>query len=186
MNNHARMGSKSLMFTGIVLLVLAGLLLASPVAAGEFVIIVVAAVLVLTGLAQLIQSFRSPGGAERIFSALLGLVVAGLGVMVWRNPEIGSGFLMALLMIFFVINGLWKISTAWRFRGASGWIWLMLSGLVSLVFVWLLWSQWPLAGAWVIGVFIGIDLMLTGLSMIVLAVTARRVRSSGYVDTINL
>ena len=65
-------------------------------------------------------------------------------------------------------------------------IWLMLSGLVSLVLVWLLWSQWPVAGAWVIGVFIGIDLLLTGISMIVLAITARRIRSSGYVDTINL
>lgn len=186
MNNGARMGSKSLMLVGIILAIFGALLLASPMAAGEFVILAVAAVLVLTGVAQVIQSFRSPGSADRIVSALLGVVVAGLGMLVWANPEIGSGFLMALLMIFFVVNGLWKVTTAWRFRGASGWIWLMLSGLVSLVFVWLLWSQWPVAGAWVIGVFIGIDLLLTGLSMIVLAVTARRIRSSGYVDTINL
>lgn len=186
MNNGARMGSKSLMLVGIILTIFGALLLASPMAAGEFVILAVAAVLVLTGVAQVIQSFRSPGSADRIVSALLGVVVAGLGMLVWANPEIGSGFLMALLMIFFVVNGLWKVTTAWRFRGASGWIWLMLSGLVSLVFVWLLWSQWPVAGAWVIGVFIGIDLLLTGLSMIVLAVTARRIRSSGYVDTINL
>ena len=186
MSNGAKMGSKSLMLMGIVLSIFGVILLASPMAAGEFVIMGVAVVLVITGVAQVIQSFRSPGSADRIVSAILGVVVAGLGVMVWSNPEIGSGFLMVLLMIFFVVNGLWKLTTAWRFRGASGWIWLMLSGLVSLVFVWLLWSQWPVAGAWVIGVFIGIDLLLTGLSMIVLAVTARRIRSSGYVDTINL
>ena len=186
MNNNARMGSKTLMLMGILLCVLGALLLASPLAAGEFIIMAVAAILVLTGVAQVVQSFRSPGAADRLVSALLGAVVAGLGVMVWRNPEIGSGFLMALLMIFFVVNGLWKVTTAWRFRGASGWIWLLLSGLVSLLFVWLLWSQWPVAGAWVIGVFIGIDLFLTGVSMVVLAITARRVRSSGYVDTINL
>lgn len=186
MNNGAKMGSKALMLTGIVLVILGALLLASPMAAGEFVIMAVAAVLFITGVAQLIQSFRSPGGADRILSAILGAVIAGLGVMVWRNPEIGSSFLMVLLMIFFVVNGLWKISTAWRFRRASGWIWLMLSGLVSLVFVYLLWSQWPVAGAWVIGVFIGIDLLLAGLAMVILAFTARRIRSSGYVETINL
>lgn len=186
MNNSARMGSKTLMLTGIVLAILGVLLLASPMAAGELVIKLVAAILCLTGIAQVVQSFRSPGSADRLLSAVLGGVIAGLGVMVWLNPEIGSGFLMALLMIFFVVNGLWKVSIAWRFRGASGWIWLLLAGLVSLVFVWLLWSQWPVAGAWVIGVFIGIDLLLTGISMIVLAITARRVRSSGYVDTINL
>jgi uncharacterized membrane protein HdeD (DUF308 family) len=186
MSNGARMGSKAMMLMGIILIILAIFLLLSPMAAGEFVIMAVAAVLVLTGIAQVIQAFRSPGSADRIVSALLGAVVIGLGVMVWRNPEIGSGFLMILLMIFFVVNGLWKVTTAWRFRGASGWIWLMLSGLVSLFFVWLLWSQWPVAGAWVIGVFIGIDLLLTGLSMVVLSITARRIRSSGYVDTINL
>ena len=186
MNNSAKMGSKSLMLMGIVLLILGGILLFSPVAAGNLVIKLVAAVLVFTGIAQVVQSFRSPGSLDRLVSALLGVIVAGLGVLVWRNPEIGSGFLMMLLILFFVINGLWKVSTAWRFRGASGWIWLLLSGLVSLVFVWLLWSQWPVAGAWVIGVFIGVDLLLTGLAMIALAISARRVRSSGYVDTINL
>lgn len=186
MNTNAKKGSKTLMLTGIILSVLGVLLLASPIAAGEFVIMAVAVILFLTGVAQVVQSFRSPGSFDRLLSALLGLVIAGLGVMVWRNPEIGSGFLMALLMIFFVVNGLWKVTTAWRFRGASGWIWLMLSGLVSLFFVWLLWSQWPVAGAWVIGVLIGIDLLLSGISMIVLAITARRIRSSGYVDTINL
>lgn len=186
MSNGARMGSKALMLMGFILLILGCLLLASPMAAGEVVIMAIAAVLFLTGLAQIIQSFRSPGAADRVLTALLGLVVACLGLLVWRNPEIGSGFLMMLLMLFFVVNGLWKITTAWRFRGASGWVWLLLSGLLSLVFSYLLWSQWPVAGAWVIGVFIGIDLSLTGLSMIILAVTARRIRSSGYVDTINL
>ena len=186
MSNSARMGSKTLMITGIILIILALLLLASPIAAGEFVIMIVSAILVITGLAQVIQSFRSPGGGDRIVTAILGAVIAGLGLMVWRNPEIGSGILLVLLMVFFLANGLWKVATAWRFRGASGWIWLMLSGLVSLFFVWLMWSQWPVAGAWVIGVFIGIDLLLTGISMIILAFTARRIRSSGYVDTINL
>jgi uncharacterized membrane protein HdeD (DUF308 family) len=186
MSNGARLGSRALMLMGIILFILGALLLASPMAAGEVVIMAISAVLFLTGLAQVVQSFRSPGAADRIVSALLGVTVACLGLLIWRNPEVGSGFLMLLLMAFFVINGLWKITTAWRFRGASGWVWLLLSGLVSLVFVYLLWSQWPLAGAWVIGVFIGIDLTLTGLAMIILAVTARRIRSSGYVDTIKL
>ena len=186
MNKASAMGHKSLMITGIVLLVLGALLLASPIAAGTLIIKAVAAVLVLTGAVQLFQASKAPAGAGRNVALVLGIVVAGLGVMVWINPGIGSGFLLALLMIFFVVNGLWQVTTAWRFRAVRGWFWLFLCGLVSLVFVYLLWSQWPLAGAWVIGVFIGIDLLLTGLSMVVLAVTARRVRSSGDVDTINL
>ncbi len=186
MSRSSAMGSKSLMLMGILLLIFGILLLASPVAAGEFVIMGVAVVLVFTGIVQVVQSFRSAESVGRLVALVLGAVVAGLGVLVWFNPEVGSGFLMVLLMFFFVVNGLWKVTTAWRYRGAQGWIWLLLSGLVSLVFVYLLWSQWPLAGAWVIGVYIGIDLLLTGLAMIVLAIALNRRRGSGSVDTINL
>ena len=67
-----------------------------------------------------------------------------------------------------------------------GWFWLLLSGLASLLFVYLLWKEWPLSGAWAIGVLVGIDLLFTGISMVLLSLALRRVRQSGYVDTINL
>jgi uncharacterized membrane protein HdeD (DUF308 family) len=117
---------------------------------------------------------------------LLGLIVAGVGVLVWFNPELGSGFLTALLMIFFIVQGLWKLSMAIRFRQIRGWAWLLLSGMVSLVFVYFLWAQWPLAGAWAIGVLVGLDLLVTGFSMIVIAAAMGKVKTSAYVDTINL
>jgi len=186
MSKTTATGHKSLMTTGIVLLVLGVLLLASPIAAGSLIIKAVAAVLVLTGVAQLFHATKAPAGAGRIVALALGAVVAGLGVLVWINPAIGSGFLLALLMMFFVVNGLWQVTTAWRFRGVNGWFWLLLCGLVSLLFVYLLWSQWPLAGAWVIGVFIGINLLLTGAALVVLALAARNVRAVGRIDTIDL
>jgi len=186
MTSNVRMGGKTLMFIGIILCLLGVVVLLSPAAAGETVVLVVAAVLVVTGIAQVIQGLRSGGWSASPAAILFGAAVAVLGVMVWLNPAIGSGFLTVLLILFFVANGLWKVSTAWRYRGSRGWVWLLLSGLVSLVFVYLLWMQWPLSGAWAIGVLVGIDLVLTGLSMVVLSLALRKVRGSGYVDTINL
>jgi uncharacterized membrane protein HdeD (DUF308 family) len=186
MNSTMRMGGKTLMLLGIILCLLGLVVLFSPVAAGEAVVLIVAAVLVITGIAQVIQGLRSGGWSAAPLAILFGAVIAVLGVMVWLNPAIGSGFLTVLLILFFIANGLWKVSTAWRYRGARGWVWLLLSGVVSLVFVYLLWKQWPLSGAWAIGVLVGIDLVLTGLSMVILALALRKVRGSGYVDTINL
>ena len=186
MTSNVRIGARTLMLLGIILCLLGLIVLLSPVAAGEAVVLIVAVVLVVTGIAQMVQGWRSGGWSVAPVAIVFGAAVAVVGVMVWLNPAIGSGFLTVLLILFFIANGLWKASTAWRYRGAHGWVWLLLSGLVSLVFVYLLWKQWPLSGAWAVGVLVGIDLVLTGLSMVILAVALRKVRGSGYVDTINL
>jgi uncharacterized membrane protein HdeD (DUF308 family) len=94
------------MVLGIALIVLGVLLLISPAAVGGAVVKLVSLVLVVTGVIQLIQGLRSGRMGHTVISSLLGAGVAGLGVLVWLNPQLGSGFLTALLMIFFVVNGL--------------------------------------------------------------------------------
>jgi uncharacterized membrane protein HdeD (DUF308 family) len=179
-------GSGRLMATGIALTILGALLLVTPVAAGDAVIRLVALVLVVTGVAHMLQSLRAASAAHKAVSILLGAIVAGVGVLVWFNPELGSGFLTALLMIFFAVNGLWKIVTSLRFRPQPGWWWLLLSGLVSLLLAGLLWNRWPVAGAWVVAVIVGIDLLVTGIPMIVLALGVRKRSTSEDLDTMNL
>jgi uncharacterized membrane protein HdeD (DUF308 family) len=49
-----------------------------------------------------------------------------------------------------------------------------------------MWRQWPLSGAWAIGILVGLDLLLTGIVTIVLALAVRRARRSGSLDTISL
>jgi uncharacterized membrane protein HdeD (DUF308 family) len=180
------LGRKSVLFLGIVLAFLGVVLLVSPAAVGGAVVRLVALIMILTGFMQFVQIFRAHRMGERLVSGILGAIVAGVGVLVWLNPDIGSGVLTALLMIFFVIHGFWKIATALRFRGVGGWVWLLFSGALSLFFVYLLWSQWPLSGAWAIGVLVGLDLLLTGLALILVSVGLKRFRSPGYADTISL
>jgi len=178
--------SNTLVLIGIALVLVGILLLLSPAAVGGAVVRLVALVLVVTGVVQTLHSLRSGSPTHKTVSTALGGIVAAVGVLVWFNPELGSGFLTALLMIFFVVNGFWKISNAMRFRRMRGWLWLLLSGLLSLVFVYLLWSQWPLSGAWAIGVLVGLDLLLTGVVLILLSVSVRRARSGDYLGTIQL
>jgi len=178
--------ANTLLWIGLVLTVFGILVLLSPAAVGGAVVKVVALVLIVTGLVQLLHSLRSGSPTNKFVAAVLGAVVAGVGVLVWFNPEVGSGFLTALLMIFFVVNGLWKMAYSLRLRRFKGWIWLLLSGLLSLVFVYLLWSQWPLSGAWAIGVLVGLDLVLVGIALVIVSRALKKTVSSEYLDTISL
>jgi len=174
------------LFTGILLIVFGLVVLFSPVAAGEVVVNVAAIVLVITGIVRLAHAFKSQGKTDTVLSTLLGAVIAGLGVLVWLNPDLGSGFLTILLTIFFLAHGVWKITAAFDFRRYAAWGWLLLSGLVSLVFAWLMWRQWPVSGAWAIGILLGLDLLFTGSVTVLLALAIKRARRSGSVETISL
>src|SRR5262249_15013004 len=56
--------------------------------------------------------------------------------------------------------------------GFAGWPWVLLNGVVDLVLGALIWSGWPESGLWVIGLFVGIDLVLHGWSWMSLALAA--------------
>lgn len=184
--NRTTPSGNVLMLTGVLFTVLGLLCIFSPAAAGGAVIGVIALVLVVAGVVQIIQAIRSSGRKDALIPAVVGVIVTGLGVLVWLNPEIGSEFLTILLMIFFAIHGLWKITAAWSMRGVPGWIWLMLTGLLSLLFVLLLWKQWPLSGAWAIGILVGVDLLSTGVVWILLSMAMKKLRSASHGETIKL
>ena len=167
-------GANTLLVTGVLLTVIGLVALLSPVTAGSAVVRIVALILVVTGIVQLVHGYRSTARPDRLIWTVLGSVITLLGILVWFNPGIGSGFLATLLMLFFAAQGFWKISTSLRLRKFKGWFWMLLSGLLSLIFVYLLWSQWPLSGAWVIGVLVGLDLLLSGIAAMVLATAMKR------------
>jgi uncharacterized membrane protein HdeD (DUF308 family) len=49
------------------------------------------------------------------------------------------------------------------------WGWLALDGLITIVLGLLVLSQWPASGLWVIGLFVGINLIFYGLGWIAIA-----------------
>jgi uncharacterized membrane protein HdeD (DUF308 family) len=186
MSERSIRSGSAYLFTGILLIGFGLVVLFSPAATGGLVVKVTALVLIIIGIVRLAHAFRSQGKLDTILSTLLGALIAGLGVLVWLNPDLGSGFLTLLLTIFFLAHGVWKMIIAFDYRRYAVWGWLLLSGLVSLVFAWLMWQQWPVSGAWAIGILLGLDLLFTGGVTAMLGLAMKRARRSTSVDTISL
>ena len=108
---------------------------------------------------------------------ILGVLSAFCGIGLLGEPWIGMKFIALLLAIFFAVEGIWKIVASFNYRPATGWLALLASGILTLILGLLIWRQWPLSGLWAVGVLVGINLLMTGISMVTLAATARRLKS---------
>jgi len=168
--------TKHLMLTGIVLMVLGVIAIGTPAVAGTAVILVIGVVLLASGLVQFVQGLRAESWSNRLLSLILGLVTALCGLGVLGHPLLGLSFLTLLLAAFFVVEGIWKIVASFGFRPATGWLFMLTSGVLGLVLGVVIWRQWPLSGLWAVGILVGVDLLVTGVSMVALAITVGRLK----------
>jgi acyl dehydratase len=79
--------------------------------------------------------------------------------------------LTLVMALFFFVGGLFQIVDS-AVLGFSGWGWHLIDGLITIVLGLMILAQWPASGLWVIGLFVGIDLIFYGLAWIAIARTA--------------
>jgi len=107
------------------------------------------------------------------FHHLLAAILFGVtGLIFVTRPVLGAEVVTVFMAMFFLIGGLFQlIGSAWV--ALPGWGWQALDGLIALVLGLLVLAQWPASGLWVIGLFIGIDLIFYGAAWIALALGLR-------------
>jgi uncharacterized membrane protein HdeD (DUF308 family) len=137
------------------------------------VVILFGALLLIGGIVHLINAFASRGWRgffPHLLAAILYLVV---GVLMIEHPIGAVAALTLMLAAAFLVGGLVRIVVAVTER-FSGWGWVLANGLVGMLLGLSIWKHWPEASEWIIGLFVGIDLIFAGWSWIMLAWTARR------------
>ena len=55
----------------------------------------------------------------------------------------------------------------------SGWI--LLDGIITLILAIMIWRTWPSSTEWVIGMLVGISMLFSGVTRLMLCFAARRV-----------
>jgi uncharacterized membrane protein HdeD (DUF308 family) len=157
---------------GAALIILGVLAMAVPFAATLVSTIFLGWILILGGIAEGVHAVRARAWQSfpwAVLSAALG-VAAGILLIVF--PLVGTLTLTLVLAGYFTAQGILKIVRAAQHRGMERWGFLLFDGLVTLGLGILIWAQWPAASVWVIGLLVGIDLLVGGVSMLVLAVAA--------------
>jgi uncharacterized membrane protein HdeD (DUF308 family) len=128
-------------------------------------------VLVVGGILQGLNSIWTRLWSTFLLDLLVGLLYVVVGLMVLTRPVQATLILTLVLGAFYVVGGVFRIIAALSMRFYH-WGWLALSGVVSLILGLAILNGWP-EDIWVIGLFIGIDLVFNGWFWVMLALAAR-------------
>jgi len=168
-----------LLALGILMIVLGVVAIAAPVVATLAVQIALGWILMVGGIAQGVHAFMVQGWGGFLLQLLSAALYLLIGVLLLVNPVEGALALTFVLAVFLIVEGVFKVVLALRVRPQRGWGWPLASGVVSLILGILIWSEWPVAGLWVIGLLVGIQLLFTGWSLVMLALAARAHAQAG-------
>ena len=120
-------------------------------------------------VAQAILVGHRAGFFHHLLAAILFGVVGGLLV---GRPLLSAEALTIVMAAFFMVGGLFQAIGS-IVVGLPGWGWQLLDGVITFVLGVLVFRQWPISGLWVIGLFVGIDLIFYGAAWIALALQLR-------------
>jgi uncharacterized membrane protein HdeD (DUF308 family) len=159
---------------GWALIAFGAVAIVAPFLAGKAAVILVGSILLIAGLAQVFDALRSGQSSNsRLLTLVLGAVTTVAAVFMLAHPLLGLRFLTYLLVAYLIGEGLWKIAVSLRSRDRAGYVWLLASGILSLLVGILIWRQWPLTGTTAVGILIGVNLVTTGIALLALAHSMR-------------
>src|SRR5271157_3355862 len=107
------------------------------------------------------------------FHHLLAAILFGvIGLLLVTRPLISAEAVTFVMGVFFLIGGLFELIGS-AVVALPGWGWQVADGVITIILGALVLAQWPASGLWVIGLFIGIDLIFYGVAWIALAIGLR-------------
>jgi uncharacterized membrane protein HdeD (DUF308 family) len=163
---------------GVSLICLGMLALASPLVAAVAVNVLVAWLIVLAGVVHLVVAFHSREAGSVIWRLLVGLAYLCFGGYLIARPVAGVASLTLLLASLFLVEGIFNIALFFRAPSALRSSWFLLDGIVTLLLGLMIYLQWPSSSAWAIGTLVGVSLIFSGLTRVMVALAVRKVASS--------
>jgi uncharacterized membrane protein HdeD (DUF308 family) len=167
----------ALLLMGLLSILVGMLAIGSTVVATLASVWVFGWLLVAAGVVEVVQAVmvrQWKGFALHLLAAALYLVV---GIFLLEDPLQAAKVLTLIMAASFLAGGALRIVTALAMRFAS-WQWVLLNGAINVVLGIMILNRWPYDALWVIGLFVGIDLLFHGWSCVILALTVKSFRSS--------
>ena len=173
-----RAGSGWIVALGVVYVIAGFIALGSMVLATVASVLVVGVMMIIAGVAEVFNAFQIKSWGKFLFWALLGVLYIIAGFITFENPLFAAVVLTLMLGAFLVASGVLRIFLAFNMKREAPWIWVALSGVITLLLGLLILARWPVNSVYILGLFLGIDLIMAGACWIGLGAGLRRERAA--------
>jgi uncharacterized membrane protein HdeD (DUF308 family) len=161
-----------------VLMIVAGILaIVVPQAAGIGVALFVGWLLVFSGGMHVVFGWHTRSSGVLLWELLVGVLYIAVGCYVLVNPVAGLASLTLALAIYLFVEGVLELILSFRLRPLPGASWLLVDGIITFILAVMIWRTWPSSTAWVIGTLVGVSMLFSGFSRLMLSLAARQVVS---------
>jgi uncharacterized membrane protein HdeD (DUF308 family) len=160
---------------GAVLIVLGLLAISAMAFFTDLVVLYFGFLFLIGGVWHIVSAFSARIGGGLFFHLLAGLLDGVVGLLIITHPEKATVVLTALLAVLFLVGGFLRLGMAvslqyprWGIGAVSGLIEVLL-GIAILI-------DFDENRVFVIGLFVGLDLLARGISWVITALALRQLR----------
>ncbi len=157
---------------GIALIVLGMIALYAAVFTTVVSVILFGWLMIVGGALQTAHGCWRRAWSGFFLDLLAGLLYLVVGFMLVSKPVEGAVALTLILAVALIFVGAMRIVVSLS-SNFQHWVWLLLNGIVTLVLGLIIWQGLPDISMWVIGMFIGIDMLFYGWALVMLAIGVR-------------
>jgi uncharacterized membrane protein HdeD (DUF308 family) len=159
------------LISGILFTILGIIALRYSYASTIIAIQILGALYTAAGLAELFYAFKSSGPKSVLWRFALGAIYLIIGLFMLIKPLANALSLTLILALLLAATGIYRIYDA-IVHNVPYKLWRIINGIISIIIGILLWMQWPYSGIWFIGMLLGIELLVSGLTSIAIALFA--------------
>lgn len=162
---------------GIGLVVLGTLMVMFAATSTLFSILYLGAFFISVGIFEVIKAFKINEWGSFFLHLLLGALYLFGGVYMVLYPGINAVTLTLFLALFFMASGIFRLVVVFT-QPLPHKEWVAVSGILTIILGILIWQQWPASSLWAIGMLVGVDVLFTGWTWVMLALRAKRLANS--------
>ncbi len=125
--------------------------------------IYVGALMLVGGIVQGMHAFRVQSWGRFFYWLLSGVLYVVAGGLVMFQPLFAVKVITLMIGVALLVGGVFRIIAGLGSRQSKGWGFIVFSGAITLLLGLEIMAGWPVNSPYILGLFLGIDLIINGV-----------------------